>query len=362
MVDKTNKKVSVEMLFTELRIKKVKRAVIVAIVAVFVCVSSFGQDLQADNMLLYQRTWGGWPKAVNGVKLDYSKALTLEEKKKVVADSLRKDATIDNGSTVKEIRYLSKAYKQHNNPAYLNAVNKGVLYLLKAQYPVGGWPQYFPDSSLYRGQITYNDNAIANVLNLLMDASLGIKDLEIVNESYHPGIKEAISKGVNCILVTQIKVNGELTAWCTQYDQKTLKPANARTFEKASISSMESVGIVQFLMRLDQPSAEVKRAITAAVNWLSKVKMQGYAVVDIVDASQPKGKDRIVKADPASTIWARFYEIETFEPFFSGRDGVKKKKLEEIEVERRTGYAWYGTWGKKLLEKDYPNWLKKNAG
>ncbi|MNL61175.1 Pectic acid lyase [compost metagenome] len=61
---------------------------------------------------------------------------------------------------------------------------------------------------------------------------------------------------------------------------------------------------------------------------------------------------------PGATIWARFYDIESNEPLFSGRDGIKKKTLAEIEQERRIGYAWYGTWPAALLQKKYPAWLK----
>jgi hypothetical protein len=37
-------------------------------------------DPVAENMLLYQRNVGGWPKAVNEVKVDYNKTLTDEQK------------------------------------------------------------------------------------------------------------------------------------------------------------------------------------------------------------------------------------------------------------------------------------------
>ena len=72
-----------------------------------------------------------------------------------------------------------------------------------------------------------------------------------------------------------------------------------------------------------------------------------------------KGKDRIVIEDPNSTVWARFYDLETNKPFFTGRNSIPKNTLAEIENERRVGYAYYGTWPKNLLEKEYPLWLKK---
>ena len=54
---------------------------------------------------------------------------------------------------------------------------------------------------------------------------------------------------------------------------------------------------------------------------------------------------------------ARFYEIGIDRPFFCGRDGVKKYALAEIEAERRNGYAWYGDWGRRVLER-YTRWEK----
>jgi PelA/Pel-15E family pectate lyase len=69
----------------------------------------------------------------------------------------------------------------------------------------------------------------------------------------------------------------------------------------------------------------------------------------------------VLVPNSSSTVWARFYDIKTNEPIFAGRDAVIKKKLGEIEVERRTGYAYYGAWPQKLLDKDYPNWLSKNT-
>jgi PelA/Pel-15E family pectate lyase len=68
----------------------------------------------------------------------------------------------------------------------------------------------------------------------------------------------------------------------------------------------------------------------------------------------------VLQKDPNGVVWARFYDLETGKPFFSGRDGEKRWNLAEVELERRVGYGWYGTWPKTLLEKKYPNWLKKH--
>ena len=321
--------------------------------------SQDGTDFQAENMLVYQRAVGGWPKAVNEIKVDYNKVLTDAEKKSIRADSLHIDATIDNYATTREIRYLVKAYKQTKNPNYLRAAEKGIRYYLIAQNAAGGWPQFYPDSALYRSQITYNDDAMVNVLNLLQDIIESKNGFEVVDVSFAPKAKEAVRRGIECILVTQITVNGKLTVWCAQYNKRTLQPEMARKFELVSLSGNESVGITRFLMRVKDPSPRIKQAITAAVDWFEFVKIRGYKYVDILAPNEPKGKDRVIVADPKNTIWARFYEIGTDRPFFSGRDSNKKYTVAEIEVERRTGYAWYGTWPDKLLQTDYPDWLKR---
>ena len=316
--------------------------------------------LQADNMLLYQRAIGGWPKAIGEVKVDYTKLLSAAEKKRTLADSLRIDATIDNSATTKEIRFLINAYKQTGDQRYLKAAEKGVRYCLKAQYANGGWPQYYPDSSSYRSQITYNDNAMVNVLNVMQDIVEQKNNFNLVDASLIPLATEAVSKGISCILKTQLMVNGQLTAWCAQYNRKTLQPEMARKFELVSLSGMESAGIVFFLLRIPNPTQQMKQAIQAAVEWFEKVKIEGFAYKDIVDASMPNGKDRVIVEQPNAVLWARFYEIPNNKPFFTGRDSIRKYKLSEIEHERRVGYAWYGTWPEKILVKDYPAWKKKN--
>jgi PelA/Pel-15E family pectate lyase len=308
-------------------------------------------------MLLYQRSNGGWPKHFMEQKVDYNKTLSDDELKTLkggYAGGI--DATIDNEATTKEIKYLVKAYKKTSEKKYLAAAEKGIAYLLKAQYSNGGWPQYYPDFSSYRSEITYNDNAMVNVLNVLNDIVRKKNDMELVGSTYADQCREAVKKGIDCILKTQVIQNGKATVWCAQYDAKTLKPATARKYELPSLSGSESVGILRFLMSVDNPSAEIIQAVKAGVVWLDKVKIVGYKFTEVAAPGTPKGKDRVFVHDPNWTTWARFYDLDTNEPFFCGRDGIRKKTIAEVEYERRTGYAWYGEWPEKLLKQEYPAW------
>lgn len=316
------------------------------------------QDSIAERMLIYQRHNGGWPQP-KGDPINYQKILSSSLVNTLLSEKDFLDATIDDKATTREINGLVEAFQKTKNPAYIKAAENGIKYLLTAQNQAGGWGQFFPDSSGYHVHITYNDNAMIDVMYVMKNTAEATNGFGAVDKSLVPAAQKAVEKGIECILKTQVVQNGKLTAWCAQHNRNTLKPAKARMFELPSLSGNESVGIIKFLMTIDKPSDQVKAAIKAAVAWLESVKIVGIKTKDIPDASQPKGKDRIVIEDPSSAVWARFYELETNKPFFAGRNSVVKYSLSEIENERRVGYAYYGTWPAQLLTKDYPEWVKR---
>ncbi|MCC3154821.1 pectate lyase [Hymenobacter sp. BT770] len=321
--------------------------------------ASAAVDTIAEKMLVFQRSVGGWPKAVGEVKVNYDHKLTAAQRAATLADKNRTDATIDNNATTREITYLVEAFRRTNNPAYRQAAENGIRFLLKMQYPNGGFPQYYPDFSNYRHQITYNDDAMVRALTVLRNVAQQKDQFAIVDPGLVAQAKEAVDRGVSCILKTQYVQNGKLTAWCAQHDEKTLLPAKARAFELASLSGDETVGIVRFLMGVDKPSEAVKTAIESAVAWLNAVKMEGFAMKEIDAPKEPRGKDRVIVPEAGSTLWARFYELNTNRPIYVGRDSQVHYHLTEIENERRAGYLYAGTWPAKLLEKEYPAWQKR---
>lgn len=309
----------------------------------------------ADNLLLFQREIGGWQKNTEMAKL-----LSPGERAEVIDSKEANDSTIDNGSTYTQMIYLARVFNATRHERFKTAFIKGLDYLFKAQYENGGWPQYYPRLTGYYKHITFNDDAMIGVLALLRQIAGRQAGYAFVDEARRQKAERAVERGIECILKTQIKVNGKLTAWCAQHDEKTFAPAPARTYEKISLSGSESVGIVRFLMGIEKPSPKVKEAIESAVAWLKESKLTGIKVVEKPDPSQPNGRDRVVIQDAsAPPIWARFYEIGTNRPIFCGRDGVIKSSLAEIEHERRTGYSWYTGSAANLLANDYPAWQKK---
>ncbi|HEV7381038.1 MAG TPA: pectate lyase [Dyadobacter sp.] len=316
-------------------------------------------DSTAEKMLIAQRTSGGWPKQIDTKPFNYSYAWSSEFTDRVKISHDHKDATIDNNATAREIHHLAKAYEQTGNIKYLNAAETGIRYLLKMQYKNGGFPQFFPDTSGYRKHITYNDDAMLNALRVLQRVASGKEEYKVFGSELKTASASAVKAGIDCILKTQIRVNGKPTVWCAQHDHVTYKPANARTFELASFSAGESVDITRFLMEIPNPTPEIKEAILGALAWLDAAAIEGHQTKRIKDSNQPKGQDVVLVEAPGQRIWARFYDLETGKPFFCGRDGIKREKLSEIENERRVGYAYYGTWPAKLLSQKFEGWQSK---
>ena len=312
----------------------------------------------ADNLLLYQRSIGGWPK-----NIDMATPLSETEKATLLAKRNNDvDATIDNSATYTQLIFLARVFTAQPDQRYRTSFLNGLDYLLKAQYPNGGWPQYYPDLSGYYKHITYNDDAMIGVMKLLRDIAARKPEFKFLDEVRRNKAERAVHKGIECILKTQVVINGKRTVWCAQHDEVTLAPAPARKFEPVSLSGGESVGIVRFLMSIDKPSPEVSGAVRDAIAWFEKAKLTGIRWVEKSDPSKLHGFDRVVVKDPNSgPLWARFYEIPTNKPIFVGRDSVVKYDVAEIEDERRNGYAWYVDGARKLLSEDYPKWLAKNG-
>ena len=309
----------------------------------------------AEHVLLYQRNIGGWPKNIGMYK-----PLTESQKKELRAlKNSPDDCTIDNGATYLEMTFLSKMYQQVPDERSKNAFLAGLNYLLEAQYDNGGWPQFYPLSKGYYSHITFNDDAMVNTLRIIREIAEETGNLSIKpSKETVDRAKQSFNKGIECILKTQYRQSGILTAWCAQHDEITLLPAKARAYELPSLSGKESAQIVLLLMSLPNPSDEVINAVEHAVNWFEKTKITGLKEVKKYDAKGKIIEKTIEKDESAPPMWARFMELEDNKPFFCDRDGIKKYSISEIGNERRTGYAWYTDEPKEVLKK-YPKWKKK---
>jgi len=313
----------------------------------------------ADNILLFQKNNGGWPK-------NYDMKAVLSDEQ-IVALKNSKNAintTFDNGATHSQLTYLAEAFTLTQDERYKNAFLKGMEFVLEAQYINGGWPQFYPDTSGYRKYITFNDLAMVGIMNMLQEIVYCYPQYDFIGENLRMRINQAYQIGIECIINCQIVDNGEKTAWCQQHDNIDFSPRGARAYEKASICNQESAEITKLLMAIQNPDRKVINAIENAVKWFRKSEIHGIRV-DWIESTEEtflyhsSKYDRIVVNDStAQGIWPRFSELGTHKPIFCSRDGKVYYTMAEIDRDRRTGYGWY-TYEPENVLSLYPSWKEK---
>jgi PelA/Pel-15E family pectate lyase len=307
----------------------------------------------ADNLLKFQNPDGGWPK-----NIDWLGKLNYDEVWERLSNFERK-STCDNRNTYTQIEYLSKVYTETLDDRYRDGAVRGLNFILETQNESGGWRGSDVDA------ITFNDELMTGIMNLFLDIIEGRPYYNWIDKDLTMQIEESFNRALDVTLNCQIIVNGNRTGWGQQHDHKTLLPVKARSYELPSIASLETTSVVEFLMRFDHPDQKIIDVVNGAIKWLEESKIYGIRLERVeVDArninENYKRYDVItVEDNDAAPVWARYYEIENNQPFFCNRDGIKVYKLEEVDQERRIGYAWYGYWPADLLDKKYPKWLSR---
>lgn len=309
-----------------------------------------------DQLLIFQRDIGGWPK-----NTDMTTPLSEDDKAKILQEKKRRDdSTIDNGATTTQMIYLARLYQATKDVRYREGFIKAVEFLLSGQRSHGGWPQFWPETHGYQHHVTFNDNAMVNTMTLLRNISLQKEPYQgdITDKSIRKRAAEAFDKGVECILKCQIIVDGKHTIWCQQHDTLKFQPAQARAYELPSFCPQESASIVELLMQLPSPDKRVIRAVHGAMTWFDTYKITGYRVHRIGQIGTPECKTSLIEDPNAGPLWGRFYDMKHCEPYVCDRDGLPRRKLEEIGPERRNGYSWYGSRPADLYPQ-YEAWADK---
>lgn len=265
--------------------------------------------------------------------------------------------TVDNDATITEIRFLAKVATQFPGEAG-NAVRqsaeRGLRYLLAAQFPNGGWPQVWPLQGGYHDAVTLNDNAVVEVAELMGWASRGEADLGFLPADLKAAAAKAHDRAVQLLLDAQIRIDGKPTLWAQQLDPLTLAPASARNYEPPALCAGESANTLSFLMSLPKPSPAVVAAVKGGVATLRELAVRDRAFVKVDDAR------RLVEQPGAGPLWARYYDPVTRKPVFGDRNKGLYDDVNDISAERRNGYNWWGNWPVKTLAA-YDAWAARHA-
>jgi PelA/Pel-15E family pectate lyase len=296
----------------------------------------------AAIILSFQCDAGGWPKNTDTISKAYS------------GDRAKLQPTFDNKATVDELRFMARMFNATQDATYRKSFDRGLAYVLAAQYANGGWPQFFPLRKGYYDHITFNDGAMVRVLQLTREVATE-KPYAFLDVKTRAACQQAFDRGITCILRSQIIIDGKPTVWCAQHDAKSLAPAKARSYELPSFSGSESVGIVRLLMSLEKRTPEIRASIEGAIAWFETHKVTGQRLE--TKKNLLGTPDLVMVPDAqAPALWARFYDLKTGAPYVCDRDGIPKATLAEIGHERRNGYSWFGEYARDLLAKDYPKW------
>ena len=311
----------------------------------------------ADNILLLQRVSGGWP-----VNLDPLRVLDAPALQALQSERTLPGGSFDNRSTYTQMDYLAHAWARSQDGRYRDAVLRALDFILGQQIATcGGWPHSVPAKSDYQARLTFADDVTTGVLGTLREVRTAPR-YAFVDAARRQRVEAAIARGDACLLRLQVRQGATLAIWAGQYDPQTLQPAPGRRFELAALVTDESVGVVRYLMGIEQPSADVTAAIEGALAWfaanaLEGVRLETFQAPAEQYAFHRTGIDRRLVADTAAPpLWGRFHDLADNRVVLADREGNRLSDYTQVTRERRSGYHWYGTWPQALLDRDAPAW------
>jgi putative heme-binding domain-containing protein len=250
---------------------------------------------------------GGWDYRI---EFDSAKRKKYAYRVDTGSDKGFNGSTLDDNNTQAALRLLMRVDRalQFKDAAIHEAVEYGLNSLLRMQYPNGAWPQRFdaiPDpkkfpvkkagypeswpktfpAADYRGYYTFNDNSIADVIDVLLEAA------DLYRE---PKYRAAVDRAGDFILLAQMPE--PQPGWAQQYDLN-MHPAWARKFEPPAVTGGESRGVLKTLLRLYRETGDKKylEPIPRALDYYRRSRL-------------PDGR------------LARFYELKTNRPLYLTKD------------------------------------------
>ena len=195
-----------------------------------------------------------------------------------------KDSSIHNAVTFGLDAFLRVQYPNGAWPQRWETLTKPDDYpVLKARYP-DSWPRVWPEVD-YRNFYTFNDNAIADVIEVMLEAHRTYDDQRYL---------DAALKAGDFMILAQMPE--PQPTWAQQYNHQ-MEPAWARRFEVASVTGGESFGVMKSLLDLYVHTGEKRflESVPPALAWAKRSVL-------------PNGQ------------MARFYELKTNTPLYFVRD------------------------------------------
>ncbi|MBQ4587386.1 MAG: pectate lyase, partial [Clostridia bacterium] len=265
--------------------------------------------------------------------------------------------TIDNGGTYSHMALIANAYQITKDAKYKQSFDLAMQFIKNLQTPNGGFAQVYPKRGNYSDFVTINDDAMVNVMLMLEQIYKNNKPYtDMLTEAERSEVKAMYDRGIDFFLKAQIVVDGVKTGWCAQHNATTYAPEAAREYERPSISGSESMGVIYLLINHEDKTC--KDAALAALRWFDSVKLVNSAYDANGVYNSATGKTEYIYYKEGKNLWFRFYDLQG-RGFYSDRKSNSKWSayngyfydITEISAERRTGYAWMGTWPQNYINK-----------
>lgn len=218
---------------------------------------------------------------------------------------LGKRVSFDDDQTQSAISFLMALDQEVDSPSLTAAIEKALEMMQAAQWENGAWPHRYPKQDNYHDYATFNDEGINDCIRVMLEAHRLYG-----SEAYG----KSVALAGRFLMVSQLPP--PQPGWAQQYNEY-LQPAWARSFEPPAVCPSVTVRNVHSLidLYLHTGNREYLEAIPDALRWL--------------EASQlPNGK------------WGRFLELGTNKPLYYDRGRIRVNSLEELSIERRTGYGY----------------------
>jgi hypothetical protein len=217
------------------------------------------------------------------------------------------NATFDDDTTTGATRFLLRLYDVTLDPKYRPPLLQALDFVLRAQYPNGGWPQRYPLSyefphgghADYTSFHTFNDDVISNNIYLLLEA---------YEEQGREEYLKAARRGMDFFLVSQLPA--PQAGWAQQYDMD-MKPAYARSYEPAAVCTHQTVQNIKDLQTFYRITGDRRylEPVPKAIQWL---------------------QDSVVKSGiSAGFTHAFYYELGTNKPLYI-RHAHRQSSRQEI--------------------------------
>jgi len=210
------------------------------------------------------------------------------------------NATFDDAGSADAATLLLRLYLERKDPEVKIGLDKAIQFILKSQYPNGGWPQRYPKGEQfvkqgrpdYTSDITFNDDVAIKNINFLIQCHHTLGDKSLL---------EPIHKGMEVFLDMQMPK--PQSGWAMQYTLDG-KPASARTYEPVCLSSSTTESNIFQLMYFYQLTGDKKymARIPEAIEWLDKLRLPDSLIVGN-------------KTHPS------FIEVDTNKPLYIHRKG-----------------------------------------